>query len=223
MKIFCFSDTHGAHAGIKVPECDMMIFCGDMSNDFNIHKNHHECLSFLEWYNGQSPPHKLFIAGNHDVSMANRDFIDISQYSALTYLNHQVKSVGGLSIFGSPYTPRFGPWPFMYKRNIGQNVWSDIPSGIDILITHGPPKGILDLSLDFGDNSIQQVGCKSLYNKVAEVKPILHCFGHIHQQGTFNNYGVFKQDQTTFINCATTDHSGNLTGNGFTFECRPMV
>lgn len=44
---------------------------------------------------------------------------------------------------------------------------------IDMLITHGPAHGILDLNL----------GCKILKKFILKQKPVYHIFGHIHETG----------------------------------------
>jgi hypothetical protein len=54
-----------------------------------------------------------------------------------------------------------------------------VPSypGVDILLTHGPPYGILDQVI----GSRESVGCKHLYRAVERARPALHVFGHIHE------------------------------------------
>jgi Icc-related predicted phosphoesterase len=69
-------------------------------------------------------------------------------------------------------------------------VWSKIPQGIDILLTHGPPFGILD-RVQAGD----RVGCEDLLRHVERVRPAIHCFGHIHEA-----YGFRKLNGTLFLN-----------------------
>lgn len=79
-----------------------------------------------------------------------------------------------LSIYASPYTPSLGDWGFQYERHQGHNY--DIPQGIDIAITHGPLRGIMDYT-----DSRQRAGCPLLFQAIARARPRLHCFGHIHQ------------------------------------------
>jgi len=55
-------------------------------------------------------------------------------------------------------------------------VWSKIPSGTDILITHGPPKGHGDANM-----SGLACGCEELLATIQRIKPALHVFGHIHE------------------------------------------
>ncbi len=67
-----------------------------------------------------------------------------------------------------------------------------IPQDIDILITNGPPFGMLD-QIENGDH----VGCNALLNKVETVQPKYHIFGHIHE-----GYGIINAKMTTFINAS---------------------
>lgn len=45
------------------------------------------------------------------------------------------------------------------------------------MLTHGPPKNILD-KVAYGENN---VGCPHLRKAVERCKPRIHCFGHIHE------------------------------------------
>jgi hypothetical protein len=51
----------------------------------------------------------------------------------------------------------------------------DFPD-IDVMMTHGPPMGVLD-SIRTGE----PVGCQHLLRAARRCKPRLHCFGHIHE------------------------------------------
>ena len=78
-----------------------------------------------------------------------------------------------LTVFASPFTPSLGDWGFQYHPGQGH----DFPiEGADIVITHGPPKGIMDYA-----QSGQRAGCSGLFKAVAKARPRLHCFGHIHE------------------------------------------
>lgn len=51
-----------------------------------------------------------------------------------------------------------------------------IPAAASVVVTHGPPRG-------FGDNvpGAGPVGCDHLLRAVAQARPLLHVFGHIHE------------------------------------------
>ncbi|KAL2162583.1 hypothetical protein VTH06DRAFT_7497 [Thermothelomyces fergusii] len=89
---------------------------------------------------------------------------------------HHFKLQNGarLTVYASPYTPSLAAgWGFQYRRGDGHNFALD---GADVVITHGPPRGVLDLTA-----SRQRGGCDQLFAAVARSRPRLHCFGHIHE------------------------------------------
>ena len=90
--------------------------------------------------------------------------------------NHRFVLENGalLTIYASPFTPSLGDWGFQYDR--GQGHKFEIAQGTDVVITHGPPKGIMDYT-----DSKQRAGCSDLFAAVARTRPRLHCFGHIHE------------------------------------------
>lgn len=79
-----------------------------------------------------------------------------------------------LTVYASPCTPSLGDWGFQYPPTLGHNF--EIAAGVDVVITHGPPKGILDYT-----DAKQRAGCPDLFAAVARARPRLHCFGHIHE------------------------------------------
>ncbi|KAF3016573.1 hypothetical protein E8E15_001114 [Penicillium rubens] len=80
-----------------------------------------------------------------------------------------------LNVYASPYTPSCGDWGFQYRRDNGHDFRIE---NVDVVMTHGPPKGILDRTL-----SSQRAGCQRLFEAIARAKPrpLMHCFGHIHE------------------------------------------
>ena len=63
--------------------------------------------------------------------------------------------------------------------------------GVDVLITHAPPYGILDR-----DGSIHY-GSNELLSRVTAVRPRIHLFGHIHKAN-----GLEESGGTVFSNAA---------------------
>lgn len=99
-----------------------------------------------------------------------------------------LKTGAKLSIYVSSYTPAFCDWAFAYESyqdrfnkpdQVEDGVTSiatkPIPDDIDIVMTHGPPMGILDWCPQ------GNLGCKNLLRAIRGVKPLMHCFGHIHE------------------------------------------
>ncbi|KAI9038879.1 putative metallophosphoesterase domain-containing protein [Aspergillus affinis] len=81
-----------------------------------------------------------------------------------------------LTVYASPYTPSMSPgdWGFEYSRSHGHNFEF---KHVDVVITHGPPKGIMDYNMDR-----ERAGCPELFAAVRRAKPRMHCFGHINEQ-----------------------------------------
>jgi Icc-related predicted phosphoesterase len=170
-----------------------------------------EVEDFLTWFRKQDFEHKIFIAGNHDflLEKAKPKEIDNLILDDIIYLNDSSTLVNGFKIWGSPVTPRFFNWAFNRARGEAiRKHWELIPSDTHLLITHGPPYGILDQVANE-----QHVGCKDLLNKVVEIKPLVHVFGHIHE-----SYGSTKNMGIRFINASQTNESYEVVNKPVVFE-----
>ena len=194
-KITFISDTHTKHKHLTndLPGGDILIHCGDISSRGYMN----EIKNFLEWFDGiKGYEHKIFIAGNHDFGFQDnpKECAKLLQdYPTVTYLEDSSVIVDGIKIYGSPWQPWFHNWAFNVNRgwDIAQK-WEKIPQDIDILITHGPSLGILDIT-----NVSERVGCEDLYKRVMEINPKVHACGHIH-----SSYGMKEIDGMTFINAS---------------------
>ena len=80
-------------------------------------------------------------------------------------------------------------------------LYAQIPDDTDVLITHGPPFGILDQAPGSDDHQ----GCRALFDRVRQLKPKLHVFGHIH-----GAHGTFRTEDTLFVNAALLGSGGNI-------------
>ncbi|EAU88697.1 metallophosphoesterase domain-containing protein 1 [Coprinopsis cinerea okayama7 len=187
IRVVCISDTHNSHhLQPSLPDGDILIHAGDLTNS----GTKQELDDVLAWLESQPHPHKFFIAGNHDTCLADPDISQhiSSTYPSLAYLQEASALITirgrSLRVYGSPYTPKHGSWQFQYPRvppnlyspsenprSEATNIWSRVPPLTDILVTHGPPFGHLDLG---------KMGCYSLLATLWRVRPKLHVFGHIH-------------------------------------------
>jgi Icc-related predicted phosphoesterase len=217
-------------------DVDMVIFGGDASNPKEPVLNANEVLDFLEWFNSLTHiKYKIMIAGNHDTSIENGMVSRGDIPESIIYLEHESVIIEGIKIFGSPYTPKFGTnWAYNVPRgNPIKAYWDDIPEDTQILVTHGPPKGVLDLTqydTRLGNNGLSyfQCGCKDLLERVQSVQPAYHLFGHIHTEKNCPNSGILRIQNcsTTFINGAVVDYGRSnddqktkqIVNNGFIFE-----
>jgi len=220
MKILHISDTHGYHNLLDIPEgIDMIIHSGDASNYKNIYKNEVEFQDFLYWYSRVPIKYKIFVAGNHDVTV-ERNIFDVKQQmkdQGIIYLENSEVTIEGIKIWGSPHTPTFGDWSFMKARGKLDKVWKHIPMDADIVVVHGPPKGIMDSSFDF-KNYIERCGCNALKKRILQVEPKLFLSGHIHNNEDIINAGTLKLSnyRTIFSNgsVVTDGKFGSLSSNG---------
>lgn len=189
MKIVCLSDTHGAHREIQVPEGDLLLHAGDLSK----RGKEAEIADFNDWLGELPHRHKVVVAGNHDFLFERDARHAEALLTNATYLRNDSTTVNGLKIWGSPVTPWFFDWAFNRQRGTDiRRYWEQIPTDTDILITHGPPRTILDRTVR-GDT----VGCDDLLEIVWNRKPKVHLFGHIHEA-----YGQLTIDGIRFVNAS---------------------
>ena len=220
MTILHISDTHTYHDLLKIPlGLDMIIHSGDCSNPRDPYNNEPEVRDFIDWYKEIPVKHKIYVAGNHDTSIekglvTKKDFED----AGIIYLENESVVIEGIKIFGSPHTPNFGNWAFMKERTKLERFWRlAIDEDVNIVVTHGPPKGILDKSYD-QRNNMEACGDKSLLNRILEVQPSYSLFGHIHNTKDIVNAGIQKLSvcNTFFSNgsVVTDGRFGKLSSNG---------
>jgi Icc-related predicted phosphoesterase len=221
LKIWHISDTHNYHGLLIIPEgMDVVIHSGDFTQSYDVFKNEPEAKAFLHWFGNLDIPYKILIAGNHDafVYKNSGEFKTLCIHYNIIYLENTFVIIENLKIYGSPLTPTFGKWYFMKDRSKLHDVWSHIPEDTDILVVHGPPKGVLDSSYR-RDNNMEKCGCVSLQKHVlGRIKPKLCLFGHIHNNDDIINAGVLKlsMHDTLFSNgsVVTDGKFGSLSSNG---------
>lgn len=207
VKSIIISDTHNQHKSLTLPEGDLIIHAGDCTG----RGTGREVEKFLHWFSNLDYQYKIMIAGNHDfylekIALDNPKkpkLPSIENYipEGVIYLNDSGIEIEGIQFWGSPIQPWFYNWAFNRKRGAEiKKHWDLIPSSTDVLITHGPVYGILNLC-DHGE----RVGCKDLLTKVNELNPSHFICGHIHEA-----YGVEKVGATTFINASVLDQNYKL-------------
>lgn len=204
MKIICISDTHTKHNQIPSQyidnadeSIDMIINAGDVSS--RGYKT--EITNFLSWYNDLNFRYKILIAGNHDFYFeeAKPEELNemLAEYPNITYLNDSGVEIEGFKIWGSPVQPWFYNWAFNRTSPMINEHWEKIPINTNILITHGPMRGYLDLT-----QRGEPAGCSLLRDKMFDLKNLkLHVCGHIHEA-----YGrVDVPDGPTLVNASLLD------------------
>lgn len=188
MKILALSDLHGFLPDI--PKCDVLLLGGDYCQM----RNHDQQLRFMlgpfrEWLSGIDAKYIVGIAGNHDFILQSDD-IKLLGHLPWIYLQDGLVELDGIKIYGTPWTKTFCNWAFMKDEGPLKQIFSSIPEGLDILLTHGPVKGILDRNRDG-----EECGSYSLYKQVMEVQPLTVVHGHIHE-----GRGHAQRDSTNFYN-----------------------
>lgn len=172
MIIDCISDLHGEYPTLMGG--DLLIIAGDLTaRDLE-----DEYYKFNSWLCDQDYEKKVVIAGNHDGLLQKDAFKYLEGVPAFDYLCDTETEFKGLKIYGSPWTPMFCNWYFMKKsRQDLKEAWDKIPDDTDILVTHGPARGLLDTVSPY---SSRPLGCEELRLALERVRPKLHVFGHIH-------------------------------------------
>jgi Icc-related predicted phosphoesterase len=207
-KIVLVSDTHCITHPMsmdKMPEADLLIHAGDLCLRGSVD----ELDEATAWLSSLRDRYDqiICVAGNHDWPLVREpDFAQrMMRDRGITYLQDSGLTYKGLHFWGSPWTPTFFNWAFMLPRS-GSEIaekWKMIPDNTDVLITHGPPYGILDPGLQ-ADN----VGCEALARELTyRLQPQVHVFGHLHE-----GHGIRKPHgpddlQTTFVNASLLNDS----------------
>ncbi|KAG1702574.1 hypothetical protein DVH05_009523 [Phytophthora capsici] len=118
-----------------------------------------------------------------------------------TYLEDSSRVIEGVKIYGSPVTPPIPGRPGAFnvaRGSADQKHWAKVPTDVDILVTHGPPTGILDTTF-----TNLHVGSEALMEVVTRIRPSFHVFGHIHEA-----YGATRVEKTVFVNAASSTLMG---------------
>ena len=191
MRLVCVADTHTFTAELAVPDGDVLVHAGDIGRAGTFE----ELEAAAAWLRSLPHRHKVVVAGNHDWLFVHDPPRARALFADTFYLEDDEVVIDGIRFYGSPWQPEFNEWAFNLPRGPAlARVWSKIPRGVDVLITHGPPHGIGDR----GGYGPDRAGCEELLARVAEVAPRVHMFGHIHQDG-----GAWQRGTTLFANVTT--------------------
>ena len=193
MKHVLISDTHGDYTLLKnLPAADVLIHCGDATR----FGSRDELKKFAKAFGRCVAPMKILIAGNHDRCFEKhwKDAVGICALEGIFYLQDSAIVHQGIKYYGMPWTPAFNDWYFMATEAKMIEKVNKIPLDTDVLITHGPPKYVRDLSRG------EFCGSMVLNRTVYKLQPKLHVFGHIHE-----GYGTVELDDTQFVNCSLLD------------------
>lgn len=176
-----------------MPPADILIHTGDFSH----RGNQGEFQAFNHWLGEVAHlyPVRIVVLGNHDMmTYGRRKFPKMA--SLLPNATH-VPNVGlfevcGLRMLSLPY--------LNYESVAMQTAITTLSehSDIDLLLTHAPAFGVLDLS-----HSQIQCGCAAIAELVRVVRPKCHLFGHVHEENGFRHNGF---EGVLSINSSLCDH-----------------
>lgn len=203
IRIVHISDTHSLFTSL--PQGEILVHSGDFSIDG--HPGEYE--QFNQWLGAQKFMYKIVVLGNHDLDYMMREKIDpiavaSSKLTNAIVLSSEKINLMGINFYGIQWY-WFNRWNFSYydKQYINCEEWYKIPSDTDILITHGPPKFILD-----GDRDSPS-GSYGLLLMIENIRPKYHLFGHIHHQYGHLTINWPNNQITHFYNSSLVSEDSN--------------
>lgn len=202
MLVKVLSDTHNKHLELNVGEGDILIHCGDFTNEGKLG----EVENFLLWFNKQNFKYKILVSGNHDKAIKKHpNAIRLYQDLGIHVLTNSGVTINDVTFWGGHQTPHFRSGINMSEierlRNNDPNPWEAMPMETCVLITHAPPFGILDTN-----SRGEHIGCNLIAKEVQRVQPWMHLFGHVHE----HNGKSLTFNATTYMNCSNLDLHHNV-------------
>lgn len=201
MKLVLFSDTHGCHREVVsgaenylyVPDGDAVIHCGD----FSAHGTLYDILSFNNFLGSLKHKVKVVGAGNHDVFVQSELGMAKIHMSNAKLVVHEPFMLSDKKCFFTSYLPYYNKWAFEVADDKARGkLFAQIPDDTEILFSHCPPYGILDV-IDSGEN----IGDHELLKRVRDLKHLkYHIFGHAHA-----SHGITDIRGVQYINCSIMD------------------
>lgn len=203
MRLICLSDTHNQHEHLtgwlvqNQKEGDVLVHAGDLTT----YGSRMEVEEATTWLASLPYQTKLLVWGNHDEFGSSPQF---TMPAGITLLQDSGVEIQGIKIWGSPWVPRLLRSHTGRDKDALRQAWGLIPSDTEVLITHGPPYGILDQMDWFTGNSFveRRMGCEYLARMLRDQCPALrvHVFGHMHE-----NHGCHEGHRITHYNVAILD------------------
>jgi len=209
-RLVAVSDTHGKFrelsdpgSALHLPAGDILVHAGDLTKD----GSHAEVQVACDWLAGLRGryQHIILVPGNHDrVFQKDAPLAREMVAGRFDLLIDQGVRRLGLDFWGTPWTPAFGNLAFGYEpRNErwAENWDAGMPEQIDVLISHGPPLGILDRLERTGKS-----GGSALLRAAIEKRRVrLVVCGHIHE-----GYGLREEGGVQFVNASLQDTWGEV-------------
>lgn len=188
MKVLCVSDAMvpAFYPGLDVERLgpvDLVLSCGDLPPEY---------LSYLS---GALSAPLYYVRGNHDIRYENKP------PKGCMDIHGRMVRQGGLKIMGLEGSRWYNGGPCQYTEGqMRQMVWRLRPRlwwsrGVDIVITHAPPRRIHDAE-DLCHRGF------FIYRKLIEwYAPAYFLHGHIHAHFTQDDQRITFLEKTRVVNC----------------------
>lgn len=187
LKVAALSDIHGYYEEIEdMPHADLLILAGDLLK-VGTYANLFKLNSWIGMIKQKYKYGVLAIGGNHDTIMEENPSLVREILSNMMYCIDEEVVIAGKRIYLTPWVPTYGTWSFMKSEKDLEKVYSRIPNGLDLLVCHGMPYKINDLTM----RGKFHVGSVSLAEAISRAKPKNFIGGHIH------GWSQFTQGTTT--------------------------
>lgn len=204
--ILATADLHGHLPDI--PKCDILLLGGDLCPDIPDKEGKYLLKDkgasqqgdwlrdeFSPWLESIPADLVIGIAGNHDFVFEQKSLVP-ELPSKWNYLQDSYAIVEGIKIWGTPWVPGLPRWAFHAKEHALRLRADIIDPDIDILLSHGPPRRVLDYAVS------QYLGEINLNMFMLRHAPQHLVCGHIHEQGG----KTFEYESGTLVtNCALLD------------------
>jgi Icc-related predicted phosphoesterase len=204
--VYAVSDLHGNLP--EAPECDLLILGGDICPDFRpfalrgadqralgrggidkggLQQGRWLDTEFREWLLAvrKRGTEVVAIWGNHDFVGEHAFLVPDLPW---TLLQDSETRAAGLRVWGTPWVPGLPYWAFYGREEALQARADRIPTGIDILVTHGPPHRAGDYiptsekqRNKYGNWGGMNVGDPTLNDAIVRANPAAVVCGHIHE------------------------------------------
>ena len=210
LKLTCFSDTHATEIDPILPKGDVLIFCGDfsgMSTTFDV-------IEFDRFMGKQKHKHKLVVLGNHE-KQCEQDWNLVNLMTNCKVLFDSSIVIKGVKFFGTSWQPEFNNWAFNRTEEELVELYKRIPNDTDVLISHCPPYGIVDMAHG------EHLGSKALKERINQINPKLVICGHIHGgYGKVCTVGIPESTipKTIYVNCSILDDDYREVNEPITIE-----
>jgi len=223
MKILATSDLHGNLDQLDLSGVDVAVIAGDVAplkgrGPWHIYDQVKWMRTkFADFCKKWSSVKIVFTPGNHDFfPLAREKFgntvlsgknLSLELPDNCTMLIDQECEVCGLKIYGTPWVPIIShSWAFEAEHDVLEEKFSKIPKGLDILVTHSPPRfNFVDVSLFYGVDS-DRFGSHELADAIFVKEPKFMFCGHIHT----GSHDMNKLGKTEVYNVSRLDEGYSI-------------